>query len=165
MSHPASGLALAALVLATVAVVVPEVDSVASHDARTIAQSQANEIGAALHRALADLGPGTAPALSESTWLVGPGVRPRGSALARAPRYPISGVLCADRIRAGAAWRGPYLARVPIDPWGRAYVVALDASHAPPAIVVVSAGPDGMLDTEAGRGAIAGDDVGIVLLP
>src|SRR5436190_14104767 len=112
-NHAASGLALAALVLATVAVVVPEVETVASEDVRTIARSQANEIGAALHRALADVGPGTGPALSEATWLVGPGVRPRGSAFARDAIYPISGLLCADRIKAGAAWRGPYLARVP----------------------------------------------------
>ena len=69
------------------------------------------------------------------------------------------------------AWRGPYLGQVPaVDPWGRSYLVnIINANPATPTswVVVVSAGPDGILQTmHSGTGAgltenpsVGGDDV------
>jgi prepilin-type N-terminal cleavage/methylation domain-containing protein len=69
------------------------------------------------------------------------------------------------------AWRGPYLREVPaVDPWGRSYLVnIINANPATPTswVVVVSAGPDGILQTmHSGVGAgltenpaVGGDDV------
>ena len=39
-------------------------------------------------------------------------------------------------------WRGPYLRRIPLDPWGNPYVYVPVTGSAPPQ--VISAGPDGV---------------------
>jgi hypothetical protein len=167
LQRATSGFALAALVVATVAVVVPQVDAVAASDASGAALADANAIGAALRHAIADLGdPRAGTAHGRPEWLFGPGVMPRGAQLPRERGFPLSGVLVQDRVGGEERWRGPYVERVPLDPWGRAYVVRLGGSERSTSpIVVVSAGPDGVVDTQPGRSAIAGDDVGIVLTP
>jgi hypothetical protein len=166
LHHATSGFALAALVVATVAVVVPEVDAIASSEARGIALADTNAIGAALRRAIGDLGdPRESSAGLVPEWFVGPGVLPRGAAVERPCRFPLSGVLASDRLGAGGRWRGPYLSSVPIDPWGRAYVVMPCGPGRDAPTLVVSAGADGVLDSVPGRRAIADGDVGIVLMP
>lgn len=74
---------------------------------------------------------------------------------------------------AGAGrWRGPYLSgSSPLDPWGRPYVINVIASwfeHASnyKRLFVLSAGPNGVLDTQYQSTAtteIGGDDVGVVV--
>jgi Type II secretion system (T2SS), protein G len=163
--HATSGFALAALVLATVAIVVPELADATAGQAHATALGDANAIGAALSRAITDAGdPRAASAAEGCDVFFGPGVLPRGRVLERAQRFPLSGVVASDRIGAGVAWKGPYLAAVPIDPWGRAYVVIMPAKPGEHALVV-SAGRDGVVSTPRGAGAIAEDDVGIVLMP
>lgn len=61
----------------------------------------------------------------------------------------------------------PWLKEIPVDPWGRPFRVHLAAAAAgEPAVAVVSAGPDGIFQTDSGRvvRGFAGDDVGIVLI-
>jgi hypothetical protein len=69
----------------------------------------------------------------------------------------------------GRAWKGPYVDAIPpMDPWGRSYLVNI-ANADPDAatnkwVVVISAGPDGNLETAASTLATAnpvagGDDV------
>jgi hypothetical protein len=159
-----AGFALAALVLVTVAVVAPEVDAVAGQNARMTALADANAIGVAL-RALATDSGGTlfATASDPPSWLFGPGVLPRDNAFARHGGFPLSGTVSSNASGSPKS-RGPYLERIPIDPWGRAYVVGFDQTRAGP-IFIVSAGPDGVLNTTSKDGAITGDDVGIVLMP
>lgn len=66
------------------------------------------------------------------------------------------------------AWRGPYLPSVPQDPWGNAFLVNIGkgdpAAATKKAVFVISAGPDGLLDTssDAARNAVvsaSGDDI------
>jgi len=61
-------------------------------------------------------------------------------------------------------WKGPYMAIVTPDPWGRAYVTNAPAllSVSDP-IWIISAGPDGVLDTAITDTNVANDDVGIRL--
>ena len=67
----------------------------------------------------------------------------------------------------GNRWNGPYLSDLPTDPWGRPYVINSFcftlASEPPIPIWVVSAGPNGILETniDANVTATGGDDVGI----
>ena len=93
--------------------------------------------------------------------LFGPGVLPRGNPFTERARFPLSGVVVSNAIGA-AGWRGPYLDRVPIDPWGRAYLALLDAGARAPR-AVFSAGPNGLVDTKPGAPALAGDDVGVMI--
>ncbi len=61
-----------------------------------------------------------------------------------------------------AAYRGPYIGAVEADPWGNRYTVtATNLSGTTDRGFVVSAGPDGSLDTDPTQGAAAftvGDD-------
>ncbi|MBA4373810.1 MAG: hypothetical protein C0402_13240 [Thermodesulfovibrio sp.] len=60
-------------------------------------------------------------------------------------------------------WKGPYMATVTQDPWGNAYVInAADFLTANP-VWVLSAGPDGKIDTATNSAALVGDDIGIQL--
>jgi prepilin-type N-terminal cleavage/methylation domain-containing protein len=55
-------------------------------------------------------------------------------------------------------WRGPYAASaLPADPWGKPYVVNVAAAGP---IWVMSAGPNGKVQTAATDNVIAGDDIG-----
>lgn len=62
-------------------------------------------------------------------------------------------------------WAGPYSAQLPVDPWGRPYVInAADFTAAATIPVwVLSAGPDGQIDTPvaAATTVTVGDDVGV----
>lgn len=66
------------------------------------------------------------------------------------------------------AWKGPYLPSVPPDPWGKPYLVNVKqmdpAAATPKAAWVISAGPDGVLDTPFDQNAsvspgASGDDI------
>jgi len=77
-------------------------------------------------------------------------------------------------------WRGPYVANVSLDPWGHAYIVHVGAmdKNGIPVIVdslqnslgsfdkpqgwILSAGPDGMLQTSPTDTALSGDDIGFI---
>ena len=69
--------------------------------------------------------------------------------------YPVAGI---------AAWRGPYLVDDFEDPWGRAYVLSVAGMRGTPGVRgwVLSAGPDGQLDTDDGANQLAAgsDDLG-----
>lgn len=79
------------------------------------------------------------------------------------------------------AWRGPHISKLGPDPWGRAYIIHVGAMQrngcpvastgAPPACTVpaagargwiLSAGPDGNLDTGPTATQLAGDDIGYI---
>lgn len=69
-------------------------------------------------------------------------------------------------------WRGPYTAGgLPFDPWGRPYLVTVISGHSTDAVnfkrmFVLSAGPDGAIDTDASLTAtteISNDDLGVVV--
>ncbi|MEK6743446.1 MAG: type II secretion system protein GspG [Nitrospirota bacterium] len=58
-------------------------------------------------------------------------------------------------------WKGPYLAGVNADPWGNAYITNADNFLAASgAVWIISAGPDGVIDTSVTNSTIVGDDVG-----
>lgn len=83
---------------------------------------------------------------------------PRGQAT---QRYAASGP---------AAWCGSYVAHCPLDPWGRPYVANVLVGYSTGAnyrrMFVLSAGPDGRIQTAATAGStatIAGDDVGCLV--
>ena len=62
-------------------------------------------------------------------------------------------------------WAGPYSAQLPVDPWGRPYVInAADFTAAATIPVwVLSAGPNGIVETSinAATTVTGGDDVGV----
>jgi len=65
------------------------------------------------------------------------------------------------------AWHGPYLNDVPLDPWGTPYMVNIEATDSTTAVekgFVISAGPNGVMDTTeaAVRATVPqGDDIAV----
>ncbi len=59
-------------------------------------------------------------------------------------------------------WKGPYIPAVTADPWGNSYFVNADqfAADINP-VMVYSAGPNGIVESESGAVTTAGDDIGI----
>jgi len=61
-------------------------------------------------------------------------------------------------------WKGPYMAGVTPDPWGRKYYVNSKQFPLPTEPVwIISAGPNGTLETPAGSQTVVGDDVGLLI--
>lgn len=60
-------------------------------------------------------------------------------------------------------WKGPYLPLVTSDPWGHTYISnAKDYTLSGP-IWILSAGPDGIVNTNTTDNTVAGDDIGVRL--
>src|SRR6185369_17674015 len=68
-----------------------------------------------------------------------------------------------------ATWKGPYLPDASPDPWGNAYMVGVKnfddtvagAPNAVGAVWVISAGPNGTIETGINDDTLSGDDIGI----
>lgn len=59
-------------------------------------------------------------------------------------------------------WKGPYIAVVSPDPWGNAYFTnAKDFNTQGAPVWILSAGPNGTVDTPASSTAVVGDDIGL----
>lgn len=63
----------------------------------------------------------------------------------------------------GSKWKGPYMTRVPEDPWGNAYISNVGAFSGNTPVWILSAGPDGVVQTTALGTDLAGDDIGIIV--
>jgi prepilin-type N-terminal cleavage/methylation domain-containing protein len=70
----------------------------------------------------------------------------------------------------GRRWLGPYVSGLGPDPWGQAYVVsvgAMEAGGRPVALAarpwILSAGPNGIIETAPDALTLGGDDVGLLL--
>jgi len=66
----------------------------------------------------------------------------------------------------GSTWKGPYMGSVGADPWGNAYLVNADQFNTTSPLWIVSAGPDGIVQSNPGSDSCAdksatppGDDV------
>ncbi len=77
--------------------------------------------------------------------------------LPNATQYPVTGEF---------AWRGPYLAEAPADPWGNRFIVNvrwLQPGASPNVVWVLSAGPNKTIETTFAQPTLAGDDIGFRL--
>jgi type II secretory pathway pseudopilin PulG len=97
---------------------------------------------------------------ADVTWLYGPGELPRnhpfGSEL---EARPLADALLTS-VMGGERWSGPYATGLRPDPWGRAYLVNVDGLvDLRESAMVLSAGPDGVVETAAGSVRPGGDDL------
>ena len=61
-------------------------------------------------------------------------------------------------------WKGPYMAGVTADPWGRKnYVNAKQFPLPTEPVWIISAGPNGILETPAASQTLVGDDIGLLI--
>lgn len=63
-------------------------------------------------------------------------------------------------------WKGPYMANVAPDPWGRKYYINAKEFGSALIVWIISAGPNGILETyPTASMQPGGDDIGLVLQP
>jgi general secretion pathway protein G len=60
-----------------------------------------------------------------------------------------------------STWKGPYMAKVTSDPWGRAYVTNATEFLTTGNVWILSAGPNGIVETGRGAMDLSGDDIGV----
>jgi len=67
-------------------------------------------------------------------------------------------------------WRGPYVRHLTLDPWGNAYIISVGAMEMSGSPIVlgargwiVSAGPNGVLETAPDAAVLGGDDIGTLV--
>lgn len=96
-------------------------------------------------------------------WLYGPGQLPQANPFAAGGEArALSDVLLADTL-GGAGWSGPYVSALEPDPWGNAYLVNVDGLiDTRETAMILSAGPNGIVETRPTDSRAAGDDI---LLP
>jgi general secretion pathway protein G len=70
--------------------------------------------------------------------------------------------LAADTNGCYTTWKGPYMARVTADPWGNTYLINADGfSIDGQAVWILSAGPNGQVETPTFSQTLLGDDIGL----
>jgi general secretion pathway protein G len=60
-------------------------------------------------------------------------------------------------------WKGPYLSETNPDPWGNAYIVDASSMGTQNPVWILSAGPNGKIETNKNSQNLGGDDIGIRL--
>ncbi|MCA9322674.1 MAG: type II secretion system protein GspG [Planctomycetes bacterium] len=137
------------------------------------AMAECRDIGAALLRYQRHTGmnPCGFAGAAGYTWLQGPGAAPSFASLPKGEVGHLEWFLIRNQMGGGKAWTGPYLDDLREDPWGRRYVVYVRAWWPDDAgqgdlgqqAWVLSAGPDGIVQTRPDDLVPAGDDVGLTM--
>jgi len=155
------------VVVALLVLVAPRVWRGTGQDRQAKAERDATKLAAAVldYRQETGRWPAeTGPCLDVTCLTETPAPRPRDVTAAQ-----LGGTVAgAMVVGANDAAPRPWLDAVPVDPWGspyRVYLLTLDETGGRPALVVISAGPDGTFQTSAGRAGhgLAGDDLGITM--
>jgi len=159
---------LGAVMIACAGLVYPVVKSERMREDRAVANEQCRLIAVALNLYLKDrtgekypVDPVSRKALD---WLKGPGKFPANNPFGNDDSH---GRLCQvlkvkDPNMPG--WNGPYLENVEPDPWGHAYLVNTGGYHnSRERVWILSAGPNGIVETPLQSSALRGDDIGRIL--
>lgn len=101
---------------------------------------------------------------TDVSWLYGPGVLPLDNPFADGgSARPLSDALL-DSTMGGMGWDGPYIDGLSADPWGQALLVNVDGLvNGREQALVLSAGPDGVVDTSPTARKAGGDDIILLL--
>lgn len=59
-------------------------------------------------------------------------------------------------------WKGPYMADVTPDPWGKKYLMNALQLDEKGMVWIISPGPNGLLETPSSSSTLVGDDIGIL---
>jgi len=97
-------------------------------------------------------------------WLYGPGELPADNSFIEGGEGRALADALLEDVLGGEGWNGPYLPGLSPDPWGRAYLVNVDGwIDGREVAMVLSAGPNGRVETAATENRPGGDDVILLL--
>ena len=158
------------VVMASTALVYPVVTSEIRRADRAKAEEQCRKIAEALEEYLSDRAdekvrnPVEPLSGKPLYWLRGPGTVPSNNPFRNGPAHGTISQVLRERDSSSPSWNGPYLDSIESDPWGHAYLVNTRGLFDDREQVwVLSAGPDGIVDTSPSSRETRGDDIGRVL--
>jgi type II secretory pathway pseudopilin PulG len=97
-------------------------------------------------------------------WLRGPGNLPANNSFSDGEPHGRLERLLLRREKGNKAWNGPYVDVIEPDPWGNAYLMNSEALfNDKERKWILSAGPNGVVDTSAESPETRGDDIGRIL--
>ncbi|MBI3847552.1 MAG: type II secretion system protein GspG [Planctomycetes bacterium] len=155
-----------AIIAALAAILVPIVSSELADTEQTKALADCQRIAAAITQYIKDtrLFP-TGPLGNNSvTMLYGGGNAPTGTnAFNTGTTAALSSYLLNGTTNGGTLWKGPYMQSVNADPWGHYYVVNVKGYYSTQYVWVLSAGPNGAVNTGLTDTTLQSDDIGIMI--
>ena len=158
------------VVMASTALVYPVVTSEIRRTDRANAEEQCQKIAEALEEYLNDRAddkerfPVEPLSGKPLYWLRGPGIVPGNNPFRNGPAHGRLFQVLRERDPSTPSWNGPYLDLIEPDPWGNAYLVNTRGLFDDRERVwVLSAGPDGIVDTSPSSRETRGDDIGRIL--
>ena len=157
-----------AIIASLAAILVPIVSSELADTAESRAIGDAQRIGTAVTQYIKDTrifptGPGGDNTVE---FLISLGNAPGANPMAddAGAQDQLLNFLTDGLANGGALWNGPYLQEASADPWGNQFVVNVNGYYdATEYVWVISAGPDGDIDTDPTDTTLQGDDIGILL--
>jgi len=161
---------LALVILASAALVYPVVTSEIMRANRARAVEQCRRIAVGIEKYLHDKALTTKKYPSDPItgkhyhWLRGPGALPLNNPFSDGEPHGSLERLLLHRERDNKAWNGPYVDSIEPDPWGNAYLMNSEALfNNQERKWILSAGPNGVVDTSAESTETRGDDIGRIL--
>ncbi|MEI6971545.1 MAG: type II secretion system protein GspG [bacterium] len=106
-------------------IAIPKVISAVNNARYSQAEADLNIISAAINQLMADTGKFPASSTTDLSY----GIRTAGSKINEELEdlsAPDAGLLCCNTNRFGTKWQGPYLEKLPLDPWGTPYFLDPD---------------------------------------
>ncbi|MEW6743460.1 MAG: type II secretion system protein GspG [Planctomycetota bacterium] len=154
-----------AIIVSLAGIIIPVVSS-EIEDAKTArAVGDLNRIATAITQYIKDTGTfptGTLGAQS-FTWAHSNADIPESNSFDDGLSEELARFLSLD-IHGGDRWRGPYCEEIGADPWGRAYLVNVHGYYsATEHVLVLSAGPNGEVETDPTAIIADGDDVAVLI--
>jgi general secretion pathway protein G len=154
-----------AIIASLAAILVPVMSDELDQRDLANARWQCQRIATSINQYMKDVRQDPSGVLGAQTYhyLVGSGPEPATNPFSSGTKGTLFEFLCDGTTNGGTRWKGPYLQQVPEDPWGRAYVINSHGFFAGENVWVLSAGPNGNLDTGPGDFSLQGDDLGFLI--
>ena len=154
-----------AILVALAGILVPVVSSEMASSKTGKALADCNRVAGGLNQYIKDTAffPTGNQGASTNHFLYGLGTLPGSNDFASGASASLDGFLSVNT-NGGSNWKGPYMQSVKADPWGRAYVVNTHGYfNSAENVWVISAGPDGNVDTAQNATTPGGDDIGVLI--
>jgi len=154
-----------AIIIALAGILVPIVTNELDEAKKSTAQATVNRLATAITQYMKDTSfPPTGKDGAKSYhYLSGAGIDPDKNKFASGSNGTLNDFL-ANNTHGTRNWKGPYLAEVAEDPWGRAYVVNVHGYfNGKERVWVLSSGPDQKMDTNPRNTTLGGDDIGMFI--
>ncbi|MHC4944952.1 MAG: type II secretion system protein GspG [Planctomycetota bacterium] len=154
-----------AIVLGLAGVVVPIVAQEMNDSKKANAIADINRIATALNQYIKDTlyFPTGTEGTTTLHYLYTDGTLPQQNPFASGEGKHVSEFLCSN-FHGGERWKGPYLNSVSIDPWGNAYLVNVQGFYSVnERAMILSAGPDGVVETPTASLNPEGDDLMLLI--